>query len=240
MVNLNFLIHKVARKFKINSTLFIFLRKISSIILVPILFSYTHSHIQTVLKNRSQFKNNKHYPWLTYPAIEFIKSKNLYQKKVLEFGSGSSTIFFLEKGCYIKTFESDINWFKSIPQNDRIHKIHLLVQNYKDLEEELNNSKIFDIVLIDGHERIIILEYIIENNLLAKDGVIIFDNSEGYELSFNLKKNLFNSFQKVDFYGFSPGGAIDKHCTTFLFKEKSFIFDVKDDINNKKDINSPL
>lgn len=240
MLKVNSTIHKITDKFNKDSFVFMFLRKIFSIILVPILFSYTSSHIYSVIKNRSQFKNNKHYPWLTYPAIEFLKSKNLKGKSVLEFGSGSSTIFFLNKECIIKTFESEKKWFDLLPSNKNIEKINLLVENYQQLENYIQKNEKFDLILIDGHERTVIMNYVIKNNLLNHNGVIIFDNSEGYDLNDLIKEEPYSNFQKIDFYGFSPGGSIDRHCTSFFFMEKSFVFNIKEDIHSKEEINKPL
>lgn len=240
MSKLNSNIHKITGIFNKKSFIFIFLRKILSIFLVPLLFSYTSNHIYSVFKSRSQFKENKHYPWLTYPSIEFLRNKDLNDKSVLEFGSGSSTIFFLDKGCKIKTFESELHWFNQIPKSSKIEKINTLVREPQDLKKNINSDEKFDLILIDGHERLVILEYVIVNKLLKDEGLIIFDNSEGYSLSETLKDSKYSDLHKVDFYGFSPGGSIDKHCTSIIFKNKSFIFNITDEIMKKNIINSPI
>ena len=53
--------------------------------------------------------------------------------------------------------------------------------------------------MIDGHERLVILEYVIVNKFLKEGGLIIFDNSEGYNLSETLKNSKFSDLHKVDF-----------------------------------------
>lgn len=40
-------------------------------------------------------------PWLTYPAIEFLKSYVRPGMRILEFGTGASTVWFVRRGCRV-------------------------------------------------------------------------------------------------------------------------------------------
>lgn len=50
------------------------------------------------------------YPWLTYGAILTMEERLLPQHKVLELGSGGSTIFFARRSALVKSYEHDANW----------------------------------------------------------------------------------------------------------------------------------
>jgi hypothetical protein len=61
------------------------------------------------LNNKSSFDNR--IPWLTFQSIAYLKMKILSGMKVFEYGSGGSTLFFLDKGCNVTSSEHDIGWF---------------------------------------------------------------------------------------------------------------------------------
>ena len=94
----------------------------------------------------------------------------------------------------------------------------------KDDKIKETETKKFDLIIIDGHNREEFLIKINHLNLLAKGGAIIFDNSEGYNFSkiINLDEN-FNHFSKIDFYGHAPG-AFRKQATSVIFRSKRNVF----------------
>lgn len=49
-------------------------------------------------------------PWLPYLATEYIKQ--LRPKRVFEWGSGGSTLFFLRRGAKLTTIEHDKEWYE--------------------------------------------------------------------------------------------------------------------------------
>lgn len=52
-------------------------------------------------------RDGNHIPWITYSALEFLLQLNLRELKVLEFGSGSSTIFFARNSKVVISFEEN-------------------------------------------------------------------------------------------------------------------------------------
>ena len=60
---------------------------------------------------------NRSLPWLTDQSITFLEGfvKNIVNNpKILEFGSGSSTLFFANKSSEIVSFEHDPQWHKHV------------------------------------------------------------------------------------------------------------------------------
>lgn len=51
-------------------------------------------------------------PWIVFSAIDFLGTLNLEGKKVFEYGSGGSTLFWLSKGCDVVSVEHDPKWFQ--------------------------------------------------------------------------------------------------------------------------------
>lgn len=58
--------------------------------------------------------NNLVEPWLTHPALEIIKSWDLSDKKVLEWGSGLSTAWWADKSKHVISIEADGKWFTDV------------------------------------------------------------------------------------------------------------------------------
>src|SRR5689334_22755263 len=50
-------------------------------------------------------------PWLTFPAIDYLKKNLKKTDSVFEYGGGGSTLFFLEHASRVTTVEHDLNWF---------------------------------------------------------------------------------------------------------------------------------
>jgi predicted O-methyltransferase YrrM len=50
------------------------------------------------------------YPWLTYGAIIALELLLKPHYRVLELGSGGSTIFFSRRCCFVKSYDNDIKW----------------------------------------------------------------------------------------------------------------------------------
>jgi hypothetical protein len=53
-------------------------------------------------------------PWLTYAAIDFLRSRIHPGMRVLEWGAGGSTLFFALAACVITSVETDKRWFELV------------------------------------------------------------------------------------------------------------------------------
>jgi hypothetical protein len=212
-------------------------------LLSPFYFLYYHNHFKTCLKGIAVDRNNEYLPWFSYPLIEILKKLDLSEKKILEFGSGCSTIFFIKKNCHVLSYEEDIDWLEFVKKKCKSEKLEIINRkiDQNDKLKESENKK-FDLIVIDGHNREEILKKINDLNLLSDGGAIIFDNSEGYNFSkiLNLDEN-FNHFSKIDFYGHAPG-IFRKQASSVIFrsKEKCFLFNRKIKLKNSKEICSPI
>lgn len=119
--------------------------------------------IVTQIPNRETFDRGENtlkigYPWLTYGAIIALEHILNKEMRVLEFGSGGSTIFWAKNCKSVKSYETNPVWYDDV-------KLKLKTQNLKNVEIVLcdrrgmsrglksqpDNS--FDIVLIDSDPR---------------------------------------------------------------------------------------
>lgn len=120
-------------------------------------------------------------PWISYSAIKELE-KNLTKKsRVLEFGSGMSTIWYARHSGEVYSVEDCKPWFEKIGSiiiRNRIGNIHLF---FSDKLEEYskymtNDSVGFDLIMVDGNYRGACVAAAI--TLLKPGGIFYLDNSD--------------------------------------------------------------
>jgi predicted O-methyltransferase YrrM len=163
---------------------------------------------------------NNEIPWLTYSAIHFLTGRIREHFSIFEYGSGHSTIWFSKKASGVVSIEHDLKWFNSM--KGKFSDYPNITYKYHSIESDgyvneiLQYTDEFDIIIIDGRERV----KCALNSLkaLKKDGVIIWDNSdretynEGYEFLIN------NGFKRLDFWGLGPIMTFE-WCTSVFYRE---------------------
>ena len=65
---------------------------------------------KSFLEGFSQDENGAALPWMTYPAIEFLKNNLTKNHQVFEFGCGASTLFFAERVKKVVGLETNERW----------------------------------------------------------------------------------------------------------------------------------
>lgn len=144
-------------------------------------------------------------PWLTYPAIEFLKTRIQKEMSVFEYGAGESTLWWASRVKEIVSIEHNKEWHEKIarriPENVSLMHIELDCGGaYSRKISEFNDR--FDIVVIDGRDRV----NCALNSLgaLKPGGVIVFDNSDRIEYETAYRFLAQNGFRKIEFVGLSP------------------------------------
>lgn len=123
-------------------------------------------------------------PWLTHPALDVIKSWDLFDKRVLEWGSGLSTLWWADKCARIMSIEANGKWFGDIHslllEKGLKHKADII---YRPTQEGDQSRTAFytevpawfnpDIVVVDGVLR---YECILKALELPRPLTLIVDN----------------------------------------------------------------
>lgn len=181
-----------------------------------------YGHFYSVFKLQSIDKYGNPIPWFTYPAIDFIKSLDLSEKRLFEFGSGNSTLFWSQNCKEVLSVEDNKYWFNKISKQikrEKIKNVKLIYAPRKSnyLSAIRKSSKKLDIIVIDGSYR----EECINKNTINKlkpKGFIILDNSDKYP-QISKKLEVFG-FKKIDFNGIGPINPYT-WTTTFFYKIKN-------------------
>ena len=113
-------------------------------------------------------------PWMNNLAVEYYESMMRPNMKILEFGSGYSTIWLnkFEPECVV-SLESNKDWFDALlPYCPTVDLRYI-----EDYPLNLNPEwEPFDLIVIDGINRLKCLYWVIENDMLADGGTIIYDD----------------------------------------------------------------
>jgi hypothetical protein len=138
-------------------------------------------------------------PWLSRGSINYIYNFYFNQNNninVLEYGSGSSTLWFLKNKCKVTSIEHVEYWLNKLKENIPIdlkkNWTPILKktnteninndydgsdnENYEDYAKEVNNLEMFDIIVIDGRCRRNCLKNSIPH--LKSNGLFILDNAD--------------------------------------------------------------
>jgi hypothetical protein len=169
-------------------------------------------------KNRPIDRNGRPIPWFTYPALYFLDNRLDGIFRLFEYGSGYSTLWFSKKVKEVVSVENDANWkeslSKSIPSN-----VELVYKgNPEDFISEIKNHGQFDIVVIDGIERVKCCFACLDN--LNSDGIIIWDDSdrEDFREAWLFLNSL--GFKEIIFNGLKPASFIISQ-TSILYRHQN-------------------
>lgn len=138
----------------------------------------------------------KEIPWLTEEAISFLNVflTNKPNIKILEFGSGGSTIWLSKKTKFLTSIEHNKDWYDLI-KNFISTNIECNPVDYRLLEKPYYHvcnefpDEYFDFILVDGHNRVLCIKNSIR--ILKKNGIIMLDNAErrSYKEVYSLLNN---------------------------------------------------
>jgi hypothetical protein len=186
------------------------------------IFSKYYGFVKSFKSGLPVDKDGQAIPLYTYPAIEYLNSIDFSNKRIFEFGSGQSTLYWLRNSMFVASVEHNLEWFKKISSDLKGDANHQYF--FSDKKNEYINSILefsddyFDVVIIDGS----FSRYLCAKNTIdkiKKDGLIVLDNSDWYPESAKLIRDKTN-FLQVDFYGFRPSKT--NTAVTSLFFSREF------------------
>ncbi len=179
-------------------------------------FNFT-SNIDEFLKS----DNFNNLPLLTWPFLDFISSLDLRKNKLIELGSGNSTLFFSKLFNKIESYETDKIFYNHLKEKV-LNNVDLKLVNTNYIENKIQNNIDFsnsDWLLVDfaGRRTFFISQLlkIKEKNLPAH---IIFDNIESYTNAHKLL--LDKNYIEFPFWGFKSGEKYITCTSLFLLKDK--------------------
>lgn len=158
-------------------------------------------------------KHGNHTPWFTYPAIEYLNQIDLSGKRVLEFGSGFSTLYWARRCGSVVSIEDSKSWYESmkprLPKN--VEYVHAGAEpEYVKAAADAQGP--FDIIVNDGLYRYDCATA--SRPKLADGGFVILDNSDWCARTCAFYRD--SDLIEVDMAGFLPLNAYPM-TTSFFF-----------------------
>lgn len=165
-------------------------------------------------------------PWIGSAAIDLIKDRINEKFNVFEWGTGNSTLFWSQHVKSVVSVEYNNSWYmklkKLVPENVDLRYITL--ENGGAYCKEILNTNIqFDIILIDGRDRVNCAYNALDK--LTQNGIIIWDNTERdyYQPGMEFLKQ--NGFKQLELSGMLYG-YVGYECYTSIFYREDNVFDL--------------
>lgn len=182
-------------------------------------------------------------PWITFESKDFLDTYLDKDKKVFEWGSGGSTIYFSSRVSKIVSIEHNKEWFEKVAsaiKDKEINNIEYLLVEPKEKSESngssclssdinyagkdffeycnvINNypDNYFDLIVIDGRVRNCCINKAIKK--LSSDGLILLDNSDVKEYESGLELLKESGFKSKKYFG--PGPYVKYFWETTILKK---------------------
>jgi hypothetical protein len=144
-------------------------------------------------------------PWLVYSAAAYIEPL-VRGKRILEFGSGMSTIWFSSRCSEVVSVEHNPEWYKTVVDltRDSGNVKVIFAESKEDYWAAISRAGgKFDIILIDGWER----EGCVQaaRPYLNANGLVIVDNTDVDDDLSRAVEQTFPDSKIRAFHGWAPG-----------------------------------
>jgi SAM-dependent methyltransferase len=152
-------------------------------------------------------------PWFSYGAIDFLESFLTKEKRVFEFGSGGSTLFFAQRSKSVIAIEDNAHWCELVAaklaargiRNADLRHLPVAFTNGEAFasSEYVNavRESTFDVIIVDGSEWTLNARPICfhaAESRIAPGGIIVVDDSWRYrELRETNRAKRFEIFESV-------------------------------------------
>lgn len=161
-------------------------------------------------------------PWITYPALYFLRERVSPAMAVFEYGTGNSTLWWERRVMRLVSCEHDKEWFASY-KGRVMESTSYLLRRCKGGSTEYAKEiqcyrEMFDILVIDGRDRIACARNCLSS--LRVDGVIVWDNSDRSEDQPGYDFLVEAGFKRLDFWGLGPLST-RCWCTSIFYRDKN-------------------
>ncbi|MHB8319630.1 MAG: O-methyltransferase [Acidimicrobiales bacterium] len=195
------------------------IRSVLSAIGGPFRWAQTTGYFRSALAGKAVDQHGKPIPWYCISAVQFLDIIDFSSADVLEFGSGQSTLWWASKAHTVTSFEQSSDWYRyvidRVPGNASVVLAEDLVHHAR---APIDLDRTFDVVIIDGGDRALAAQTALM--LVKPDGLVVFDNSEGFwgEVGTYPILDLFDGagYFRIDFNGYAPG-VLSTSVTSLFF-----------------------
>lgn len=120
-------------------------------------------------------------PWIAYDTVSILEKFLTKDSRILEFGSGMSTVWYAKHAGEVFSVEDYFPWYEKVRvilENEQINNVHYCFtkspQDYKNFM--VNDEFGFDLIMVDGSYRSACV--LNTAKLLKPGGILYLDNSD--------------------------------------------------------------
>lgn len=125
-------------------------------------------------------------PWLTWPFMDWVKTQDLSQKTVLEFGAGRSTAWWRKKCKWVDSIDANPAWASQAMADCLVNGLENGNIYYKGIPDGRADEYLseymgmipetqYDVVIVDGIYRTEMLAWAIDH-MKGRNGLLFIDN----------------------------------------------------------------
>ncbi len=184
-------------------------------------FIYETGWINSIKHLAPMDRNSAPIPWMNYPFVSFITARLSKDHNVFEYGSGYSTLYWAKYVKKVTAVEYDKSWFDKI-KKEVADNVKLV---YNDGIDDglynkacLNEGFKFDIIIVDGRNRVSCAECALEG--LSEAGVIVLDDSHVSKYGDAFVKLKRKGFKEITFTGTKPV-SVQFASTTIFYRDNN-------------------
>jgi len=169
----------------------------------------------TTTVGRVVFHRYARVPWLAFPAIQYLE-RLISGKRIFEFGSGMSTLWFARTCRQVISAESDSRWYEIIRRQSQampnVQVIHAASkQDYLAALAAAGGK--FDLILIDGLYRGECLDHVMPH--LQPESLLVVDDTDAFPELAGKVQQMFQGSRITPFRGWVSGN-LHPHETTVV------------------------
>jgi len=161
-------------------------------------------------------------PWWVWNAIRFVGRELRSTDRVLEVGSGYSTIWLAQRCAKVVSIEESPQWRASVEQNAQLHGLtNIRVESGDSLQlfQEIVPQDRWDVVVIDGpNNRMPIFRHLLSEQREKLPRMVIYDNTDRLQDRDASSLPEASNYQAKSFRGFGPQTVHALETTVFLKK----------------------
>lgn len=176
----------------------------------------SRGHSRTVATGLPMDGNDDPIPWYTYPFVDFLADLDTRNWKVLEFGSGQSTLYWAARTAKVLSYENSLEWMEKMRIKSPANVELRLFEGEKTLDELPSIGFPPDLVVVDGWKRgACAIRSIGQFGLKP---LYILENSDWFpEAATGMRQA---GFIEIRFKGFGPINGY-AWCTSLLLSEEN-------------------
>lgn len=173
-------------------------------------------HSRTVQERIPVSSDGSPVPWYTYPFHDYLLDLDCSTWKVLEFGSGQSTLYWASRAARVLAYEHSEEWKeKLLPQCPGNVEIRLF-EGERTLEELTHLGFVPDLVVVDGWKRGACAMRSIE--AFGLESLYVLENSDWFPQAAAAMRNA--GLIELRFKGFGPINGY-AWVTSLMISERS-------------------